>query len=122
MVKKTHKYQLTITFESEKPLRVIDNGLIQFDNGLDHFVNGEMGSNFVPGTGIAKLKKLGVLNIKAIIKTAEAIGIADSGKTLQKHVIALSRELRRLGYEFEASEIKKWTSQDLLDLRVEYGF
>jgi len=37
-INKNHRYEIKITFESSKPVHLIDSDLIQFENALDHFV------------------------------------------------------------------------------------
>ena len=63
---KTHKYQLVIEFESEKPIMKHSNALVQFENGLGYFVEtlfdgknpSSINDSFVYGTGKTALKKL----------------------------------------------------------------
>jgi hypothetical protein len=63
MKPKTHKYVLTIEFESEQPVKKHADALIQFENGLGYFVEGKdfhsnsIDNTFVYGTGKTKLKK-----------------------------------------------------------------
>lgn len=56
-----HKYEVTITFESSKPVRRVkksDQGLIQYENGLTYFTEGDINNTFVYGTGSIKLRKV----------------------------------------------------------------
>lgn len=60
---KTHKYVLTIEFESELAVVKGKDALVQFENGLTYFVevpNGpeSINNTFVYGTGKTKLKKV----------------------------------------------------------------
>jgi hypothetical protein len=58
MKQKTHKYELTIQFESEKAMRKHKDDLIQFENGLGYFLDGPINHTFRYGTGKTKLKKV----------------------------------------------------------------
>ena len=64
MKQKTHKYVLTIEFESERVVHSVRNALVQFENGLGYFVevderiNDSINNTFVYGTGKTKLKKV----------------------------------------------------------------
>ena len=63
MKQKTHKYILTIEFESEKAVVKGKDALVQFENGLTYFVEVPFGvesinNTFVYGTGKTKLKKV----------------------------------------------------------------
>ena len=63
MKQKTHKYVLTIEFESEMAVVKGKDALVQFENGLTYFVEVPMGkesinNTFVYGTGKTKLKKV----------------------------------------------------------------
>lgn len=64
MKQKTHKYQLVIEFESEKPVSKHADHMTQFENGLGYFVEtpshnlDSINQTFVYGTGKARLKKV----------------------------------------------------------------
>lgn len=56
MSKKTYKYKLVVEFESEKPLKMNDQELIQFENGLPYFADTKdksttLNSTYVYGSG-----------------------------------------------------------------------
>lgn len=58
-----HSYKLTIKFSSEKPVKKVEDYLIQFENGLPYFMeviqeNDSINNTFIYGTGSAKLKKV----------------------------------------------------------------
>lgn len=60
---KTHKYVLTIEFESERPIKATPSRLTQFENGLCYLVEPSTGAysieeTYVYGTGKSKLKKV----------------------------------------------------------------
>jgi hypothetical protein len=66
---KTHKYILTIEFESDGPVTKHIDPLIQFENGLGYFVEGTQDSinnTFIYGTGNSKLVK--VVEKKKVVK------------------------------------------------------
>ena len=61
--KKTHRYQMTIEFETEHPLKAVNNSLIQFENALPYFAEvtkakESLNNSFVYGSGKMKIKKL----------------------------------------------------------------
>ena len=58
---KKYKYELTVTFESEVPLKAVDSQLVQFENGLPYFADAKdegesLNDSFVYGSAKAKLK------------------------------------------------------------------
>jgi hypothetical protein len=61
---KTHKYILTIEFESEHAVKKFADFHVQFENGLGYFVEcpkltETINTSFVYGTGKTKLIKVG---------------------------------------------------------------
>lgn len=62
---KTHKYSVTIEFESEIPVKLVDQGLVQFENALPYFLDPKssrqkesVNNTFVYGSGKIKLKEI----------------------------------------------------------------
>ena len=55
----THKYKITLEFESEVPVKKHPNDLTQFENALPYLVDGDINNAYVYGSGKFKLKKEG---------------------------------------------------------------